>query len=240
MTFTLSPATPADIPGILDVWYAAYSSSTKIQTMNTPAVRAYLAECYARSIEEEQDAVMVMTEETEGAKRRVGAFAKLSLEKGGQPLADWRARWRAELPESLPAEVLEAFWAPISRQRVVVMGERAHMCMKPETPLRTSSLFFTNPFKFQKRVELAYLFSRFLKTVVLEVMATHPECQRRGLASTVVQWACERADGEGVEVYLDASMKGRPLYERFGFVAEVDRMDSESTSVPMRRPAKTS
>lgn len=96
-----------------------------------PAGREYLTECYTRSIEENQVVVMVMTEETEGGKRRVGAFAKLSLEKGGQLPTDWSARWRAELPESLPTEFLEALWAPITRQRVAVMGERAHRCKNP-------------------------------------------------------------------------------------------------------------
>ncbi|KAF4611349.1 hypothetical protein G7Y89_g15664 [Cudoniella acicularis] len=201
MTFTLSPATPADIPGILDVYFAAYGDSETLQTLkHTPGVREYFIECYTRSIEERQDVVMVMTEETEPGKRKVGAFAKVSLEKGGQPPTDWRARWRAGLPESLPAEFLEEFWAAISRQRVVVMGERKH---------------------------------RFL-----EVMATHPECQRKGLASALLKWACERADREGVEFYLDASTKGRPLYEKFGFVAETEKMDPESKSDPMRRPAK--
>jgi len=69
-------------------------------------------------------------------------------------------------------------------------------------------------------------------------MATHPECQKRGLASTLMTWACERADREGVEFYLDASAKGRPLYEKFGFVVEKEKMDPESNSAPMRRLAK--
>ena len=76
-------------------------------------------------------------------------------------------------------------------------------------------------------------------TVVLEVMATHTDFQKQGLASTVVKWACERADREGLELYLDSSLMGRPLYEKFGFVAEMDKMDSKSTSPPMRRLPKT-
>lgn len=69
-------------------------------------------------------------------------------------------------------------------------------------------------------------------------MATHPECQKQGLASALMKWACEQADRDRVEFYLDASAKGRPLYEKFGFVAEMDKMDPESTSDPMRRPSK--
>jgi len=97
-------------------------------------------------------------------------------------------------------------------------------------------LFFSFLISKTSRVSLLCFFVVF--TVVLEVMATHPECQKRGLASTVLKWACERVDREGIEFYLDASTQGRPLYEKFGFVAEMEKMDSESKSDPMRRPSK--
>lgn len=75
--------------------------------------------------------------------------------------------------------------------------------------------------------------------LVLEMMATHPEFQKKGLASTIVKWACERADSEGVEFYLDASVKGRPLYEKCGFVVDMKYMDPGTESYPMRRSFKT-
>lgn len=132
MTFTLSPATVADVPGILDVWYAANGDSKNMQVfVATPGIREYLAECYTRSIEEGQGVVMVMAEEAEGEKRRVGAYAKASFEKGGQPPSDWRTRWTAEVPDTIPTEAVEAFWAAIERQRAEVMGSRAHWCKKP-------------------------------------------------------------------------------------------------------------
>jgi hypothetical protein len=131
MTFTLSPATVADVPGMIDTWYAANRDSKNMQVFTTtPGMVEYFTECYTRSIEEDQDAVMVMTEETEGGKRRVGAYGKLCLEKGGQPFSDWRARWKAEFPEAVPKETVEAFWAALTRQRAVVMGSRAHWCKK--------------------------------------------------------------------------------------------------------------
>lgn len=70
-------------------------------------------------------------------------------------------------------------------------------------------------------------------------MATHPECQKQGLASAVMKWACERADGESIEFYLDASVKGRPLYEKFGFAVVTEKMDPDSKSYPMRRSSKS-
>jgi len=140
MTFTLSPATPADVPGILDVWFAANGESERVQSYkNSPEVCKYLTECYTLSIEEDQDVVVVMTEETKVGKRRVGAFAKVSLEKGGQPPSDYKARWRAKLPEVASTESVEAIMAPIARQRAVIMGERAHRCKSLFSHLRESS-----------------------------------------------------------------------------------------------------
>lgn len=45
-----------------------------------------------------------------------------------------------------------------------------------------------------------------------------PEHERRGAGGMLVRWGCERADEEGVEVYVEASLVGVPLYERMGFV----------------------
>ncbi|KAL4994035.1 acyl-CoA N-acyltransferase [Aspergillus recurvatus] len=54
----------------------------------------------------------------------------------------------------------------------------------------------------------------------LDTLATHPDYQRRGAGSMLLQWGCELADEAGVALYVDASRAGAPLYERFGFVDE--------------------
>lgn len=56
----------------------------------------------------------------------------------------------------------------------------------------------------------------------LEIMATHPDCQKKGLASQILRWAVEEIDKEGVEAYLNASAPGKPLYKKFGFVVQVE------------------
>ncbi|KAJ4303820.1 hypothetical protein N0V90_002721 [Kalmusia sp. IMI 367209] len=52
---------------------------------------------------------------------------------------------------------------------------------------------------------------------VLDTLVTHPEHHRRGAGRLLLQWGCERADEAGLEVYLEASEMGEPLYKRFGF-----------------------
>jgi ribosomal protein S18 acetylase RimI-like enzyme len=51
------------------------------------------------------------------------------------------------------------------------------------------------------------------------MIGVHPSEKGRGLGSKLLRWGLERADAEGVEVFLSASPEGRPMYEKYGFRA---------------------
>ncbi|KAJ0108912.1 hypothetical protein J7T55_005455 [Diaporthe amygdali] len=51
---------------------------------------------------------------------------------------------------------------------------------------------------------------------LLGMIVTSPDYRRRGAASLLMQWGIEKADERGVEIYLESSLAGRPLYEKFG------------------------
>jgi len=51
----------------------------------------------------------------------------------------------------------------------------------------------------------------------LNVLFTHPKHHRRGAGAMLLRWGMEEADRLGVECYMEASIEGRPLYERNGF-----------------------
>ena len=51
----------------------------------------------------------------------------------------------------------------------------------------------------------------------LSILATHPDHHRKGSGGRLVKWGTDLADEQGVECYLEASIEGRPLYERLGF-----------------------
>lgn len=51
---------------------------------------------------------------------------------------------------------------------------------------------------------------------VLGMIVTSPDYRRRGAASLLLRWGIEKADERGVEIYLESSVAGRPLYEKFG------------------------
>ncbi|CZR52652.1 uncharacterized protein PAC_02529 [Phialocephala subalpina] len=52
------------------------------------------------------------------------------------------------------------------------------------------------------------------------MLGTLPEYRRLGVASMLIGWATEQADRDGLECFVDASDKGRPAYEKFGFLGK--------------------
>lgn len=47
-----------------------------------------------------------------------------------------------------------------------------------------------------------------------------PEARRRGAASLSLQWGIDKADEMGVRSFIEATIEGAQLYERFGFVTK--------------------
>lgn len=58
---------------------------------------------------------------------------------------------------------------------------------------------------------------------VFELLAVAKGYWQQGIGSALLQWGCEEADKEGLQVYLDASPMGSRLYTKhFGFVKRAD------------------
>ncbi|KAE9362923.1 hypothetical protein N431DRAFT_357855 [Stipitochalara longipes BDJ] len=53
---------------------------------------------------------------------------------------------------------------------------------------------------------------------IIDILATHPEHQRRGAGSMLVKWGTDIADSLGLKAFVQASHRGKPMYERHGFV----------------------
>lgn len=53
--------------------------------------------------------------------------------------------------------------------------------------------------------------------VDLDMLGTHPSYNGKGIASMLLKWGLNRADNDGVPVFLSASPAGKPMYERRGF-----------------------
>lgn len=85
-----------------------------------------------------------------------------------------------------------------------------------------------------------------MRRTVLGMIVTSPDYRRRGAASLLLQWGLDQADEQGVEIYLESSVAGRPLYEKFGlrtlkvFDFDMAQLGYEGidTHTCMLRPAK--
>ncbi|KAF2869230.1 acyl-CoA N-acyltransferase, partial [Massariosphaeria phaeospora] len=53
--------------------------------------------------------------------------------------------------------------------------------------------------------------------VFLNILFTHPGYRRRGIGSMLLEWGLQTAKDLGVEVWLNATPQGKPLYEKYGF-----------------------
>jgi len=66
----------------------------------------------------------------------------------------------------------------------------------------------------------------------LEMLAVRPEYQGRGVASPLMRWGLEKADGDEVQCFLEGTTEARGVYERFGFeVVDEAEIDVEGSSV---------
>ena len=52
---------------------------------------------------------------------------------------------------------------------------------------------------------------------LIALLGTHPLYERRGAATQLIKWGCERADVEGLPCFVDSSITGHPLYRKLGF-----------------------
>jgi GNAT superfamily N-acetyltransferase len=78
--------------------------------------------------------------------------------------------------------------------------------------------------------------------ILLAVLFVHPEYQRRGAGSMMVQWGADLADQLMLPAWVEASPFGHGLYARYGF-EDVDHVKVVTKTMageytPMRRPLK--
>ncbi|KAF9760767.1 hypothetical protein IL306_004136 [Fusarium sp. DS 682] len=51
----------------------------------------------------------------------------------------------------------------------------------------------------------------------VNIVFTHPDHRRQGVANVIMNWSKQKADEMGVELWLDATEQGVPVYEKHGF-----------------------
>ncbi len=68
----------------------------------------------------------------------------------------------------------------------------------------------------------------------LFILFTHPDYRRRGVGQQFLDWGMAKADEMGVEMFLDATPIGMPLYKQNGFVAIEENVIRPRTDNPDR------
>ncbi|KAM4058738.1 acetyltransferase (GNAT) domain-containing protein [Hirsutella rhossiliensis] len=61
--------------------------------------------------------------------------------------------------------------------------------------------------------------------VFLTTIFTHPDYRHQGVADLMMNWGIQKADQMGVEMWLNATVYGLPLYKKHGFTV-VDEIDA--------------
>lgn len=129
MAYTLSRASPSDIPGMVDVWYTCFKSEfvLSIVPKSTTGFK-WLSDSFDTN--DPNVIHMVMTDDSQDP-RRVVAFSRWVKHNGGS-FGEWHSRWKVELPADMTEEkVGKGLFEPMHRQHLAAMGERAHYCDFP-------------------------------------------------------------------------------------------------------------
>ncbi|RDW75939.1 hypothetical protein BP5796_06760 [Coleophoma crateriformis] len=77
--------------------------------------------------------------------------------------------------------------------------------------------FFTRLFAYRRK------YTDHNDTYVLDILAIHPDHQRKGLGSLLIRNVLAQVDREGRRAYLEASAAGKGLYLKLGW-EEIDEM----------------
>lgn len=67
---------------------------------------------------------------------------------------------------------------------------------------------------------------------VLNIIFTHPDFRRRGVGDLFLEWGTKKAEELGVEMWLDATIHGVPLYKKHGFEVVSENNLNPQTETP--------
>ncbi|KAI0599390.1 acyl-CoA N-acyltransferase [Biscogniauxia sp. FL1348] len=211
--FAMSRVTPADAPGMADVYMEAFSNSeyTYWWSPSAEAMRAWNEERIRRRLRDPATHMFKIVDSTSSS-----SSSSSSSTSPSQNIVAW-AKW--DLPASMVA-------AGSLRDGFVLYdddndGERASKALSmPAPPDGTNAPLMNEFFDGIKRMGEKWGSSGKL---CLTHLCTRPAYHGRGLGSALLRAVLDATEAAGVPAYLEALRRARPLYERHGFEA-VDRL----------------
>ena len=206
MPLTLSLATPADLPALVRGQYAAFHPTDTLHVLIYPSPIPVPESVIEKTIQRQKKAWkenvtwLKVTDSETGSI--VGGAKWVFWPKNG----DWetkegnRNRWEADFDE-------EAMRKMRREEDGVVEGNAGGGA---------------NDLGFVTWVMGEFMGRRKERVqgpaALLDMLFVHPDAQGKGAGKMLVRWGVERTDELGLKGFVEASPRGRPLYEKFGFV----------------------
>ena len=206
----LLPATLSDAAQLTTLYFAAFSIPLNLAMFpRTPDNRAWWEAFFKAEIERMQQGKnkmlwKVIDSSAPNAQKEGEEIVAFAMWKLPRHEADKDDNEDAQFPPNGDQDLCQRFFSAMDRNREKYMSSRLHYC------------------------NYAFLLSRFVRCIQvqcpvaniiadLEIIATHPAHEGRGFASLLLRWGLQKADDEGLPVFLSASPTGRVVYERRGF-----------------------
>ncbi|KAE8554128.1 hypothetical protein EYB25_002666 [Talaromyces marneffei] len=211
MAITISPADVNDIKPLIRLNQAAFPLMYTSILFNGPLEESTIdaiAEQRIKSLEEENE----KSDGQESPQKKFIGFKAIddsTREIVGE--ARWMIYYEDEvLTKSIEDEVEKSI-NPVMPQmkvqptaefaRILATTKREVLAIPVDSQDTTDS---STPIKLRKRV-------------YLQLLAVHPDHQKKGIGRKLLQWGLDEADRAGLIAYLEASAEGARLYESAGF-----------------------
>lgn len=203
-SFVLSEATVADIPALSPTFVRAFHDTPFFVTMfpDSPAIDKWWQESHKTAILDPHTHCVKVVDQENG---EIVACARWVLpgDGDGPHPASAADRW-PEFTDDTDRTLTDALFDAMDHGRETYMGKRKHYCEFVDIILLDIATWLCREI--------------LLTLAVLELLQVVQEYKGRGIGSLLIQYGCDLADRDGLEIYVDASMDGFPLYQRFGFV----------------------
>ncbi|CAF9925596.1 MAG: hypothetical protein GOMPHAMPRED_003940 [Gomphillus americanus] len=218
MPLVIQPAKETDVPSLVDVYNAAFSSSSAIHRNlypngDTDVARENVRKNFQETIQDPTNTFFAIVDTNSNS--RIIAWTNWKTYKVAQPESEWN----------------KPFESP----------ERAASSSHPDVNSEFAAQFFGELAKLKRD----YLKGK--ARVHIGLLITHPNYQRRGCGKMLLDKCAEHADQLYLPTVLEASPMAAPLYRREGFVpvdGAVSTLelkdygcDITHTTVMMERPA---
>ncbi|KAF7174475.1 hypothetical protein CNMCM5623_007358 [Aspergillus felis] len=102
-------------------------------------------------------------------------------------------------------------------ERVVALSDEARATAAQNVQLRPAGMNVAVYDAAMKALEETR--QKYVKAedIVLELLATHPQHQGKGVGKALLDWGVRMADERNVQIYLEATPEGYPLYSKCGW-----------------------